>query len=497
MFLVFEFIKKYSFLVGITLFISFPFLGNVFSTILSGNRRYLQASLLLLGCILISYHSLHLLRKHRAQLAALFRKKTVFIPILFLLIYPLFLYYSNGKNLTPFSVQKWFFVFTFFLGALLLITAVEKYHLLKKRKQPFTYVSNIPTIISLFTVNYVSALTAWYVGPSPLQAFISFNGSTTTSGFYASFLFCTSFFLLKRPFNFLASIPALYILLLATSRTGYICFLLFSISFIIVLNGGDKLKRFAGLLLAMAIVIAPLFSPSHIYPYFVRGNEVQKISVRNKVISSGSNGIVNYRAEELINRLVRLPRAMISLYMLTVNKELCAADSWVKNLCIFAPKLSEFALMELDYHDGNMRWNKLRHLAFTPDSRVDLIKDSIDLVFKNSIGNWPRSYAEKSSTYCNHRKKCNYPHNLILEISFYFGVIVGAVSFPIIILLSFYLLKISVFETSTETRLMSIGALHLIIAFQFAGTFYDYAVLIVLLPLILLKLIDKYHKQII
>ncbi len=215
------------------------------------------------------------------------------------------------------------------------------------------------------------ALTAYAKGPEPGEALMAFGGSYIQAGTDAAILLALALVALRGWYALIVLISSLYLVLISTSRTGLLIFLVLCSS-IFVSRATDSRSpnratrgRKVGqdvlfLILSGIVVAAPLVLGVDYYPY------KSSVGVEREHV-----------VQELIHR-----------YATRVVRLLPGEPT--------------------------------QDAARGADARWRILFDSAAVVITRPEGHWPREFQSIVRTSCG-PETCKYPHNLLLEIGFDFG----------------------------------------------------------------------------
>lgn len=345
--------------------------------------------------------------------------------------------------------------------------------------------------VGVLALGLIMVFKSWWVGPLELQAHVDFGGSTTIVGLCATASYFAIIFGLPASIlaRFVVSLPFMFLLFFSTSRTAYVVFLtLWSVFIIRALFSGfpGSKKRFLGQgfllgmmpLFALLAVTLPLKFSSPLYPFYVPSNVQENIWTYDgqaaRMMKVGAKDLIVYRQEELWNRMSRFVRALYSFYQSPIVMDF---REWVNE--VFDAKLMPDIIIEIDDyellggHDPNDRWKRLAYHSSQGESRVQIIRNTNKLIKDRPQGWWPSTYPESIDFYCNQGEKCNYPHNIVLEATFYFGILMGTLYLVLMIFLSWLFLKMAIKGQNYLLTGLSVSILIQFFGAQFTGTYYD------------------------
>jgi len=191
----------------------------------------------------------------------------------------------------------------------------------------------------------------------------------------------------------------------------------------------------------------------------------------------GYKELIVYRQEELWNRLSRFVRVIYSFYQSPIISDFREG----LNNFVGTNLMPDILVGADDYkieggHNPEDRWARLAAQSTQGESRTEIIRKTYKLIQDRPQGWWPKSYSNEIDFFCNSNMKCQYPHNILLETSFYFGFILGLAYLFALILLSLNLLKVVIFGTNPLLTGISVVILIHLFGAQFTGTFYDLVV---------------------
>jgi hypothetical protein len=127
-------------------------------------------------------------------------------------------------------------------------------------------------------------------------------------------------------------------------------------------------------------------------------------------------------------------------------------------------------LQDPDVPTANGR-SRGQRLKTEGESRISLLRDTVELIRQHPFGAWPDSFAHLSLTDCEDGVKCDYPHNIFLEFIFYFGWFAG-------VLLLIYLpvsviLICKLFTNNAMTVFGCLAVMHLLLLAQLSANMVD------------------------
>lgn len=432
----------------------FPLLGNGLATVLSLDRRLCQV-LVVVGTALPLLWSLGSsgLQNHLRHLNLRFCFVAATVSMALLLPALCRFFRLGASSLSFFVASKFAIEFGAIFVSILILTWAPKFAeplFQSVRLQMDTDSVSCKSsggqnlYRGLLLAGLVLSAIAWYKGPVSGEALYSFGGSSI----YTSLGACVAIGIMLFCFNgfsaLLGCVPYFYILGISTARGGIVCALiLFSIAFgksvwelIHRRNRGSIVNILAVGILPFFVYVGTVVSLHAAVPYFPYRT------------ASDNPRVLKFRAYEFANRYSRLFRLLENLGFDEVERIILTSSS-VK---VIADGTGEIA------EESEVNSERLWRRIFSQrgdDSRVDLVKASIERIKEVPLfGAWPVHFSEKILLSCGEGVPCVYPHNLLLESAFYFGivpllpiVIAGALMLVIVLRLiylnAFLIVKIS------------------------------------------------------
>ncbi|MCB0378294.1 MAG: hypothetical protein KDD33_07365 [Bdellovibrionales bacterium] len=485
---------------GFFLLFVFPMFGNSLVYGWSDGRRIIQLLFLVMGLVLISSHHkkkfLNPIKKHW--------KWPTLISFSLVTVASIVAWSVNPSEYpVPYGPQSLIYYFFVAIYMSLFLIFLKSYFARRKEITNFVKAAT-PEVnlhwlpLSVFAVGFVMAFKGWLIGPAELQAHIDFGGSTTIVGICSAIAyFCIIFALPTGPLiRFLVSLPFIYLLFFSTSRTAYVIFFCFwglywiRQALLFKWMSGDRfyLKRLLALaipILSLIFILTPLKVPSQIYPYFIASDVKAKVWSYDgevaEIAELGAEDLIVYRQEELWNRMSRFLRVVYTFYQSQLVKDF---REWVsEQFNVEIPDMFEGAedFMVITAHDPNTRWARIKAQSIRSESRNVIIKKTIEMINEKSWGWWPELYSEAIIYECNKDKKCQYPHNVLLEVAYYFGIWVSVIYGLILFVVAIILLGWALMGQNAIVVGSSVGILVYFCAAQFTGTFYDFLFAILIL----------------
>ena len=264
----------------------------------------------------------------------------------------------------------------------------------------------------IFLIGLFIVMKAWFYTVLGNGGAVTLGGLYITTGYLSAIVY---FFIIHLNRNFVSliwSLPYLYLVVYATSRTGYVvfifCFFLFLMS--LILEKAKDKKLFIPILIVFSFAAFILVGSMKLkfFPYLIK--EDSKVSRVNRVFRS------------------RFP-----LLGRTINDiKFFSEISSVKN---------------------------------ASSNRLVIYKKTLSMIGDRWWGHWPKKFV-----FFEHLMQdyVRYPHNLILESGYYFGI-----PFIVITLLLTIWIGFRVFFLSTM-EVASIPVFGYLLAMQVTGTFYSY-----------------------
>lgn len=481
----------------------FPMMGNAINYGWFDIRRPIQFTLLLgASAILFSNFKLSDLKR----ILPFVKGPLITTALLFVASVALiFVTNYEKQGFTLVSFQKAFFNY----GFLFLFLVVARF-LLKKKEMVREYfiaqesepVSNL-VALAVFLMGLLIVFKAWWIGPLELQAHVDFGGSTTIVGLCSTTAFFAVIFALPASLwvRYVVSLPYIYLLFFSTSRTAYVVF--FSLWFLFIIRSvlgpftfRQKHAFVKGSLMALVPLVAlvtilgPISLSSRLYPYYVSENVQENIWTYEgrsaQMKKAGSAELIVYRQEELWNRLSRLVRAFYNFYQSPIISDFRKMVNETLNMEL----MPDFKLNTENYvirggHDPKDRWQRLAAHSSQGESRVEIIRNTLELIYMRPQGWWPYSYAQLIPLYCNRDMKCTYPHNIVLEAIFYFGLLTGLAYIFVLGFLSLTFMRFAIKGNGFFLIGLSVSILIHFFGAQFTGTYYDLIVTGLLIALFL------------
>lgn len=490
----------------------FPMLGNALNYGWLEMRRPIQL-ILLLGASVTLFVSLKkdnfLNLKPYIKIPLIFTTFTAVISFGCLLLFT-----DEFVGLGWLSMRKAFF--TFFYLFVFVFTAyylwLNRVYIKKtlSSQKPVESSSLVAAVISLLGLLIV--FKAWWIGPLELQAHIDFGGSTTIVGLCSTSAFFVILFALPARFfiRFLVGLPYLYLLFFSTSRTAYVVFFTLWVLYAFhVFLTAFRVQGFRGFLyrlltstiplIALIVIIVPLKLSSRQYPFHISKDVKENIwtyegrSAEMKQV--GYEKLIIYRQEELWNRLSRFIRALYNFYQSPVITDFREAVNDIFQVDLMPDILvGAEDYMILGGHNPDDRWARLAAQSTRSESRTQIIRKTYRLIQERPQGWWPTPYPQAIDFFCNKGKKCQYPHNLILEASFYFGLFIGLLYFIFLGYLSIIFVKLAVKGKNSLIVGFAVSILVHFFGAQFTGTFYELVITAFLLMILLVFLSVEVEK---
>lgn len=233
------------------------------------------------------------------------------------------------------------------------------------------------------------ALIAYFKGPAFGMVEMDFGGSTTLTGTVAAILGGITFGSSRGWFRSIGLLLSVYLAFVATSRTGALVFLVLltaiSISGLAQLsNAKSRLQKATKDLALILVCVSAVALParfSNYYPYFT-------------------------------SRPAGEPGARLTFL----------DDKRVTEWEGFAARYDRFARLipGASSDDSTASTNLVGRLE-KAENRWEILFGTIKIVSKNPWGHWPQSFEDTAQIRCGRPPLCAYPHNVILEIGYYFG----------------------------------------------------------------------------
>lgn len=524
-----DMVRSYFITLSVFLIALFPMIGNAIAYPGMWYRRAVQLSVLFI-CLIIYF----LLRNPKQIFTAIrkfyhtkFTFKFISLPLFVILIALINIARNNQIHLYEVSIL----VFTVFIGLIISIIFIDHHSKISKKiiflSQTDQNLANhfkFRDIIlySLSVIGLVISFIAWWHGPVRNEFIFEFRGSVivlslcSTIGLF-TIMFSTSFWK-----GILLSLPYAYLNFITTSRTG-ILVLISMFAFYAILKYWNENRGiwnnffrvtstfFASISIIFSIVVLPAFSSSRWYPY--------KVDFDKKYL-------VEVRVDELYKRYGRLFRAFHSTGLLDVTKIASVLKSFrsnankIESQLTLKKRISEDTLTALNKNDkeienkielkeenlsflmsnfekkstefllDNNRIEYLLNANTTQEGRLPLLKNSVSLVLKSPwLGYWPKPYSQLINTKCSANDACKYPHNIVLDLAYNFGLFVSLT----LVLGTLYLVYIlCMYLKSKNTNILmnaiASGTIVYLLGSLFTGTFYDLFTAMILLTIWFIEL---------
>ena len=272
----------------------------------------------------------------------------------------------------------------------------------------------------------LAAVKAWfYTHPVYDNGVIAFGGMNITLGYLSAIVYFLIIYVNKNIVSVFLGLPYLYFTMFSGARTGYVvfivCFFLLCLS--LMSQKGTKLsfKRFLiPILIGCSVLV--LFSLSktknRFFPYLLL-NPIQEER--------------NLLEDQQKQRKYRLGR------------------------------FKQIFRTVLDLHKNESIPMESR--------RIILYRDTLSDIAKKWWGHWPSRFTF-FDTFMN--KNLRYPHNLILESGYYFGMVIMAITFFLMFGIMGRIVYAMYVYPSSIIAIWGIPAMGYMVAMQFTGTFYSY-----------------------
>lgn len=266
----------------------------------------------------------------------------------------------------------------------------------------------------LLLAGIVLASIAWFEGPVKGESLYAYGGSSI----YTALGACIGIGVMLLCFGgfqgFLGCLPFFYVLGVSTARSGIVCVLVlfvlaFSKSLTLAVQRPSARSLvnllFAGILpfFAYFSVVALLHTAQPYFPYRTQADKPK---------------VLAFRAHEFGSRYSRFFRVLGALGFDNaerINQIAVALDG------------SDQADDGEQFEGDEFKTSRLlrRMVSNRPeDSRVELVKASFDIVRERPFfGYWPQRFSDKMWLSCGGGVPCEYPHNYLIELAFYFGLV--------------------------------------------------------------------------
>ena len=341
----------------------------------------------------------------------------------------------NGpENFSLESIFKLVFALVIFLSIVMITLVFINKEYGKELKQDSIKEFNI----FVFTIGLLIALKAWFYGMDGVilrDEMIRFSGSHTSVGVLSTIVCFIIIYINQNIGGVLFSFPYLYLSFFSTSRLGYLIFILLLFFFVLrtIMHGFSHVLDLRGcwfkktlLLLLLSCSISSMFLftvNNRFFPYFISEKKIQ------------GNG-------EVIK------------------------DIFLKRLSRVYSAFNEMSTLV----SGNLKFTEEKYFVgyAKPQRRHSMYYRTVRSLGKEPMGHWPILFRNK--VFVGH----DYPHNLFLEMGYYFGYLAMIVFVVFVITLAFLLLCRLLSPSQSIGLVFAIIFLGTFISMNFTGTFYDY-----------------------
>lgn len=320
-------------------------------------------------------------------------------------------------------------------------------------------------------IGFFLALAGWWLGPPEKESFISFGGSVIFTALCGSVGMFTLLFCFQKRYALLASLPFGYLIVFSTSRTGQLLLLTMLVLFALVAAARRPkpiflipfraiASYFLPLMATLAFVFIPVHFESRFYPYYT---EVENTDV------------IPYRVAELYSRIRRTFRALNAVGI-DLEGTVISTVTFVSGLSDFGKRFFPTGDIESFLASQEALAKDIQRsiqVSGRVDERWTLVVRSWDLVTTNPMGYWPTQFRDIVNVTCATNILCDYPHNFILDVAFYFGWVTAGILFIGFAVFTLLLLFLLVLKRSLIGGVICVGLLNYLIGMQVTGTFGD------------------------
>ncbi len=440
----------------VLLFLAFYFtiLGNAFSALIPIERRYVQLLLFFLLVILLI-----------VQFKKNFKDKVLGYTRVFLKYFVLSLLFASPSLFNLFHDSATFWSLFNFASACLYVSVLLS---VLECKPELKYEVKNKHVAVLFIAGVFAACVAYFMGPNAeLDAHIDFKGSSILLGSLSVIsIYCIHFYFFSKGWKYLLpsmvyAFPYYYLLFLSTSRGAIFIYIFIAILFLLkALYFAFKERRayylvqFVMLPILFLSSFGSIFIRSDYYPYYSFSNQNPALSVELRNLefmlrySRFLRFVNDYLSEETRERIRKYIEARTAI-ALRENYESMGKDRLQAGLGTNLNTSDERFEMYREFFRNGAPWN----------------------------GFWPKPYKQYTKVDCGGGVGlCEYPHNLLIEAYFNYGILFFILSF--IAIFAINLLAAYHILIATEIMLMapSIAVIVLSLLSMYTSKFSDYLV---------------------
>jgi hypothetical protein len=461
---IFGLVRKYSescAVAGILMFSTFPLLGNALVYGTDRGRRGAQllsfglsATLMVLGFGHRAHDAWVRLRsnpRHPALIASY-----VAAAVLLLLLGVDLIRHPGIARDRNISIEP--VLFLLWIGLFGAFGALKKYAIPPSRTsrgRP-SYFKRLVLLAALMSA--FAALTAWSKGPPMGEVYMSFGGSTVISGVCAAIAGFAVLFAFPGWAATVISAGFFFLMAMSTSRTiilvGFLFMILLNLRLLLSSKRNRSWAWVFGIIpfaLFISILLTPALHESAKFPYLAR--------------QTTQYDTPRFYREEYIRRWSRLLRVLPFTSANDKTHEMTVLGFTVK---LYRPEFyGKNGLGGGDLEDV------LLNQAESGDSRTSIYLKSIQLISERPLGFWPENFSSYIGVNCEVHAVCKYPHNLFLEIGYYFGWIFFAATLLIWGYMGLILSKDLLISNSPATLMGTVATIGLMAQIQLSGNLQD------------------------
>lgn len=310
---------------------------------------------------------------------------------------------------------------------------------------------------------------AWWYGPKPNEAYIDLGGSEIMMAVCGCLGFFVVLFCYPLAVALPASLPYAYLILFSTARTAIMALSVMLVALAIVKFmrparsflhrvGSAVLSLVLPLALIFIVLVVPIHLESRWYPFYV---------------PTSQTSVIGPRIEELYNRFSRFLRVLYAMGALRLQSDASEMESAEK-----IEKFISFLTPDHGTKEGKAKTLKRlqRVLAYSrdTDSRWSMVNRTINYVRRHPMGSWPADYTNMK-VYCYPTVLCDYPHNFILEVSYYFGWAMTVLFTTALAVMAAVILRQLWSGANLVVQVSTVCLLVYLLAMQITGTLSDFA----------------------
>jgi hypothetical protein len=442
-------------MIGVFLIATFPLVGNAIAFRNSFDRRYCQIIVLVLALLILGKSLFRLAATAFQDLYESRKKKPILLIFAIAGILILTSAYKWISYSGPLQSSRWIDLsvtvgWLFFFAVALVRLPLRPIFDLKP--SPIEATAGRAVVAALGSISLFLVWRAWSQGPDVREVYMSFNGSTIVTGVCASIGAFTVLWLKPGWRNVLILAGFMYVMVMSTARTIFILGLVFLgiwfFRLIFVFKAPAKKVLVQGvvpLLIYLGLLILPVFTTSHYYPYWIREDQPLANPVYNRM--------------EYWRRSARLLRILPFTHVLPgTNKFMMMGMTFDEaELNALGGDLGEVAMKQVHAYDprGLIYWKTFL------------------LSLKRPLGYWPEPYSQYIEYTCGGGVPCLYPHNFLLESAFYFGWMMGILFFLCFSWVLLYVVWDVLSSRADITVVPAIALLAFFIQIQISGNLMD------------------------